>query len=130
MGLLRTEDWKAKWITSDVPEDEKKSNPAPILRREFTVNAKKKIERPRIYASAMGLYELELNGKRVGDEYFTPGWTAYDFRFQYQTYDATGMVKSGANCLAAMLGDGWFRGRIAWGGKRNLYGKKLELLAQ
>ena len=128
MGLLEPADWKAKWITPDLAEDQAKSNPAPLLRREFAV--KKKVERARLYATGMGLYEMELNGRRVGDEYFTPGWTAYDFRFQYQAYDVAGMVKSGANCLAAMLGDGWFRGRIAWGGKRNLYGKKLELLAQ
>jgi alpha-L-rhamnosidase len=128
MGLLEAGDWKAKWITPNVLEDEKKSNPSPILRREFLV--KKKVERARIYATAMGLYELDLNGKRVGDEYFTPGWTAYDFRYQYQTYDVTGLVKSGQNCLGAMLGDGWFRGRLAWDNQRNSYGKKLGLLAQ
>jgi alpha-L-rhamnosidase len=130
MGLLETGDWKAKWITPNLVEDEAKSNPAPMMRREFSVNAKKKVERARLYASAMGLYEVELNGKRVGEEYFTPGWTAYDYRFQYQTYDVTGQLKSGANCLGAMLGDGWFRGRSAWEGKRNTYGKKLALLAQ
>src|SRR5271156_1606711 len=80
MGLLEAGDWKAKWITANLPEDETKSNPAPMLRREFSVNAKKKVERARIYATAMGLYELHLNGKRVGEEYFAPGWTAYDFR--------------------------------------------------
>ena len=130
MGLLEAGDWKAKWITPNLAEVEKKSNPAPMLRREFSVNAKKKVERARLYASAMGLYEMELNGKRVGEEYFTPGWTAYDFRYQYETYDVTRQLKSGANCLGAMLGDGWFRGRSAWEGKRNLYGKKLALLAQ
>jgi len=128
VGLLEPVDWKAKWITPNLEEDETKSNPAPMLRREFSV--KKKVERARLYASAMGLYEMELNGKRVGDEYFTPGWTSYDFRYQYQTYDVTGLLKNGTNCLGAMLGDGWFRGRIAWGGKRNSYGKKLALLAQ
>jgi alpha-L-rhamnosidase len=128
MGLLEAGDWKAKWITPNVLEDETKSNPSPMLRREFLVN--KKVERARIYATAMGLYELALNGKRVGDEYFTPGWTAYDFRYQYQTYDVTGLVKSGENCLGAMLGDGWFRGRLAWDNKRNSYGKKLGLLVQ
>src|SRR5580704_844677 len=81
MGLPETGDWKAKWIAPDLAEDETKSNPAPIMRREFSVNAKKKMERARLYASAMGLYEIELNGKRVGEEYFTPGWTAYDFRY-------------------------------------------------
>jgi len=128
MGLLEADDWKAKWITPNLVEDERKSNPSPLLRREFSV--KKKVERARIYATAMGLYELNLNGKRVGDEYFTPGWTAYDFRYQYQTYDVTGLMKSGENCLGAMLGDGWFRGRLAWDNKRNSYGKKLGLLVQ
>jgi alpha-L-rhamnosidase len=128
MGLLEAGDWKAKWITPDLVEDETTSNPAPLLRTEFSFD--KKVERARLYATAMGLYELSLNGKRVGDQYFTPGWTSYDFRYQYQTYDVTGSLKDGANCLAAMLGDGWFRGRMAWGDKRNSYGKKLALLAQ
>jgi alpha-L-rhamnosidase len=128
MGLLQATDWKVQWITPDLVEDETKSNPAPLLRRDFQV--KKKVERARLYATAMGLYELELNGKRVGDQYFTPGWTAYDFRYQYQTYDVTEMLKSGGNCLGAMLGDGWYRGAMTWDLKRNSYGKKLELLAQ
>ncbi len=128
MGLLQAADWKAKWITPNLAEDETKSNPAPLLRREFSFD--KKVERARLYATAMGLYEMSLNGKRVGDEYFTPGWTAYNFRYQYQTYDVTGSLKNGTNCLAAMLGDGWFRGRLAWDDKRNSYGKKLALLAQ
>ena len=130
MGLLEPADWKAKWITPDLIEDETKSNPVPLLRREFSVN--KKVEHARLYATAMGLYEMSLNGKRVGHEYFTPGWTSYDFRYQYQTYDVTGLLKNRANCLAAMLGDGWFRGRLAWNPKnnRNHYGKKLALLAQ
>jgi alpha-L-rhamnosidase len=130
MGLLESGDWKAKWITPDLAEDETKSNPSPMIRREFVVNAKKKVERARLYASAMGLYEMELNGRRVGEEYFTPGWTAYDFRYQYQTYDVTGLVKPGGNCVGAMLGDGWFRGRSGWEKRRNVYGKKLGLLAQ
>jgi alpha-L-rhamnosidase len=130
MGLLGSTDWKASWITPNLTEDETKSNPAPLLRKEFALNPKKKIEQARLYASAMGLYEVSLNGKRVGDQYFTPGWTAYDFRFQYQTYDVTGMLKNGANCLGAMLGDGWFRGHMAFEDKRNNYGKKVALLAQ
>ena len=128
MGLLEATDWRASWITPNLAEDETKSNPAPMFRRVFGV--RKTLERARLYATAMGLYELELNGKRVGDEYFTPGWTAYDFRYQYQVYDVTGMVKSGVNCLGAMLADGWFRGVMTWEPKRNNYGKKLGLLAQ
>ena len=128
MGLLEPADWKAIWITPNLVEDETKSNPSPMLRREFSV--KKKIERARLYASAMGLYEMSLNGKRVGDQYFTPGWTSYDFRYQYQTYDVTSLLKTGENCIGATLGDGWFRGRMAWNHNRNSYGTKLALLAQ
>jgi alpha-L-rhamnosidase len=130
MGLLEPKDWKAAWMTPNFVEDEAKSNPAPLLRKDFSVNAKKKIVRARLYASAEGLYEMELNGKRVGDQYFTPGWTAYDFRIQYQTYDVTNMIQNGPNCLGAMLGDGWYRGHMAFEGKRNNYGKKVALLAQ
>ena len=128
MGLLEPGDWTAKWITPNLAEDDKKSNPAPLLRTTFSLT--KKVARARIYATAMGLYELSLNGQRVGDEYFAPGWTSYDFRYQYQTYDVTDLVQKGENCLGATLGDGWFRGRMAWDDKRNSYGKKLALLAQ
>ncbi len=128
MGLLQASDWKARWITPNLQEDPAKSNRAPVLRRVF--EAKKNVASARLYASAMGLYQLELNGKRVGDQYFTPGWTAYDFRYQYQTYDVTAQLKPGKNCVGALLGDGWFRGNMAWGHNRNSYGTKLALLAQ
>jgi alpha-L-rhamnosidase len=128
MGLLQPSDWKARWVTPNVQEDPAKSNPAPMLRRVF--EGKGNIASARLYASAMGLYELELNGKRVGDQYFTPGWTAYDFRYQYQTYDVAAQLKSGKNCLGALLGDGWFRGNMAREHMRNSYGTKLALLAQ
>jgi len=128
MGLLQASDWKAGWITPNVQEDPSKSNPSPMLRRVF--EAKKDIASAQLYASAMGLYQLELNSKRVGDQYFTPGWTAYDFRFQYQTYDVTAQLKPGKNCLGALLGDGWFRGYMGWGNNHNSYGSKLALLAQ
>jgi alpha-L-rhamnosidase len=127
-GLLQPSDWKARWIRPNLEEDTTKSNPSPMLRRVF--DAKNSVASARIYASAMGLYELHLNGKRVGDQYFTPGWSAYDFRYQYQTYDVTPFIKPGKNCLGAILGDGWFRGRLMWGNKRNTYGTKLALLAQ
>ena len=130
MALLDPADWKASWITPNLGQEETKANPAPLLRKEFVVDPKKKIDRARLYASAMGLYEMHLNGNRVGDQYFTPGWTAYDFRFQYQTYDITGLLKPGPNCLGALLGDGWFRGHMAFEGKRNNYGTKAALLAQ
>jgi alpha-L-rhamnosidase len=128
MGLLEPSDWSAHWIRPHLDEDFTKSNPPPMLRRLFQV--KKAVATARLYATAMGLYELELNGRRVGDEYLTPGWTSYDLRYQYETYDVTTQLKPGENCLGALLGDGWFRGRTGWEGKRNNYGKQLALLAQ
>ena len=73
---------------------------------------------------------MELNGQVVGDELFTPGWTAYLHRLQYQTYDVTGLLRRGANCVGVILGDGWYRGRLVWQDRRNLYGEKVALLAQ
>ncbi len=128
MGLLDAADWKASWIEPDLPEDPKKSNPAPMLRREFKLNGA--IDRARAYITSHGLYEAFLNGQRVGDQVFTPGWTSYNKQLQYQTYDVTSLLKNGDNAIGVMLGDGWYRGNLAWGGKRNLYGEKLGLLLQ
>jgi alpha-L-rhamnosidase len=128
MGLLAASDWKAKWITPNLQEDPAISDPSPMLRRTFDV--KKGVARARLYVSAMGLYEMQVNGKRVGNQYFTPGWTSYDFRYQYQTYDVAEWLKAGKNSVGSILGDGWFRGNIAWDHNRNAYGKQLALLAQ
>ncbi len=128
MGLLRPSDWSADWITPDLKEDTAASNPSPILRSEFRVNGA--VASARAYVTSLGLYEMELNGRRVGDQLFRPGWTAYDKRLQYQTYDVTALLVPGANAVGVTLGDGWYRGRLAWGNKRNTYGKQLALLAQ
>lgn len=127
-GLLEAADWKAAWIEPDWPEDPKQSLPAPMLRREFKVNGE--IESARVYVTSHGLYELWLNGERVGDQVFTPGWTSYNRRLQYQTYDVTKLLRNGSNAIGAMLGNGWYRGNLAWAGKRNIYGDRLALLAQ
>jgi alpha-L-rhamnosidase len=128
-GLLSPSDWSARFISPAWDEDVKKSNPAPYLRREFELRAG--IKSARLYVSALGLYEAELNGQVIGDHVFSPGWTAYDERLRYQTFDVTSMLKEGKNAIGAILGDGWFRGRIGFGGgQRNMYGEHLALLAQ
>ncbi len=104
------------------------SQPAPLLRRNF--NAENDLVAARIYATSLGLYELRLNGQRVGDAVLTPGWTSYDHRLQYQTYDVTGLMREGDNVLGAILGDGWYRGYMGFTGDRNLYGDRLALLLQ
>ena len=128
MGLLKTSDWHADWIEPDLKENPKASNPCPMLRKEFRLNGA--IKAARAYVTCRGLYQMELNGQVVGDQLFTPGWTAYIHRLQYQSYDVTELLKNGANCVGVILGDGWYRGRLVWQDRRNLYGDKVALLAQ
>jgi alpha-L-rhamnosidase len=128
MGLLRESDWKASWIEPDIEENVSVSNPCPYLRKEFKI--KSKIREARIYVTCHGLYQLSLNGEKVSDELFTPGWTSYHKRLQYQVYDVTEQVQTGRNAVGIILGDGWYRGNLAWNGKRNTYGNKLALLFQ
>jgi len=128
MGLLSEVDWKADWIEADIEEDHSKSNPAHQFRKEFIL--KKEIKSARAYVTCLGLYEMELNGRSVGDQVFTPGWTAYDDRLQYQTYDVTKQLKQGGNALGVTVGDGWYRGNLGFREQRNVYGQKLALLLQ
>jgi len=126
MGLLEPSDWEALWIDPALPDDPAVSGPVPMLRREFSVDGK--VASARAYVTSHGLYELWLNGQRVGDQVFTPGWTAYKERLQYQTYDVTSLLKSGKNAVGALIGNGWYRGDLPR--RRNLYGNRLALLAQ
>jgi alpha-L-rhamnosidase len=127
MGLLKPEDWTASWIEPNIPGDSV-GMPSPMLRNNFEL--KKTVRSARLYITAHGLYEAHLNGQRVGDQYLTPGWTSYNKRLQYQTYDVTSLVKQGANAAGVLLGDGWYRGHLAWENNRNIYGKNLGLLFQ
>ncbi len=128
MGILETESWTASWIT--LPNEKEyygSSRPVQYYRNEFA--ASKKIKSARIYATSLGLYELYLNGEKVGDQLFTPGWTSYNKRLQYQTYDVTSMIQKN-NAIGAILGDGWYRGNIGFRGQHSYYGDKLALLFQ
>ncbi len=127
-GILKPELWTATWITlKNEPPANGGSLPAHYYRNEFSTS--KKIESARIYVTSHGLYQLFLNGKKVGDELFTPGWTSYNKRLQYQTYDVTDMLQQ-ENAIGAVLGDGWYRGNIGWQDQDGYYGKKLALLLQ
>jgi len=128
MGLLKSEEWIADWITTNNERNPQEYEPAIYLRNFFSI--KKKIKRARIYTSALGLYELNLNGSRVGDYYLTPGWTSYNKRLQYQTYDVSNLLKKGENALGIILGDGWYKGDLMWDQKRNFYGKKTAAILQ
>ena len=77
------------------------------------------------------MYEAQINGHAVGDHVLDPGWTSYNHRLRYQTFDVTHLLREGPNAIGAMLGDGWYRGRLDLAaGHRNIYGDRLALLAQ
>lgn len=131
MGLLGAGDWQAKWIEPEKPGfDVKKQQPAPLIRKEFVTKPKGKIASARLYVTSRGLNEMYINGQRVGKDVLSPGWTAYQARIQYFTYNVTNLVQAGNNAIGAMLGDGWYRGYLVWETNRNVWGEKLALLSQ
>ncbi len=128
-GLLHADDWAAQFITPDWVEDTTRPQPCPLLRREFDVRAG--VTKARLYVTALGVYEAQLNGTTVCDHVLDPGWTSYNHRLRYQTFDVTSQLGEGRNAIGAILGDGWYRGRLGFGGgRRNIYGDRLALLAQ
>ncbi len=127
MGLLSKNEWKAKWISAGAIEDSI-NRPAVYFRKEFAIT--KKIVRATAYITAHGMYEAQLNGKKIGDDFLTPGWTSYKKRLQYQQYDVTAMLQPGKNVCGAMIGNGWYRGFLGWAGTKDIYGKTIGLLLQ
>jgi len=144
VGLLERSDWKGVWISLGEGPSQDMEPPSgdeyddvgnglascPYLRKEFGLA--RPVRRARLYATARGVYELYLNGARVGEDVLAPGWTDYERRIQYQTYDVTGLLAEGRNALGATLGDGWFSGFFGFDPKRRgaHYGVRPALLAQ
>ncbi len=127
MALLQTTDWKAKWIEPGYVEDTV-DQVSPLFRKTFRLD--REIKSATAYITSHGMYEASINGQRVGDDYFTPGWTSYKTRLQYQVYDVTSQLKKGDNAIGVTLGSGWYRSYLTWYVKKNLYGKTVGLLFQ
>jgi alpha-L-rhamnosidase len=104
-------------------------NAMPMLRTKFAT-ADKTITGARLYVTARGIYEVYLNGKRVGNDYYNPGLTQYNKTHLYQTYDVTNMVSKGQNAIGAMLGEGWWSGMLSYGNVWNHFGDRQSLLAK
>jgi alpha-L-rhamnosidase len=132
-GLLKQTDWTGRWIGSVPPaiargaDQPHEAQPAPYLRRSFAL--KGPVRRARAYATALGLYEMHVNGQAAGTELLTPGWTDYRHRIQYQAYDITSMLHTGENVVGAVLADGWYAGQMASFGP-NHYGDAPAFLCQ
>ncbi len=156
MGLLNTTDWSAQWIGDSpdlVQKDyrqmldnyDPKSNsglknvrpvppPSPMLRKKFSVLPD--IKDAMLYVSALGYYEIALNGSKVGDHVLAPEWTDFNKRVQYQAFDVTRNLRTGENVLSSLLGDGWYLGMLGptkWHKdypRRGVYGNDRRLIAQ
>ena len=125
-GLLAADDWTARFVSP--VELGGMESPAPLL--AAVVDLPGDLVRPRLYATAHGVYEATINGERVGDHVLAPGWTTYSHRLRYQTYDVTDLLRPGQNEIEVLLGNGWYRGRLGFQGGRAMYGDRLALLAQ
>ncbi len=116
MGLLSADDWKAVWIGHDVNALSVNTTyhlpPAPYFRKETIV--KGLVKKATLYVSALGLYEFYVNGKRIGNDYFAPGWTDYTKRVYYNGYDITRVVKTGKNAFGAIVANGWYAGYLGY----------------
>jgi len=126
---LMGQSWQGKWITDTAYHfTEKKISPKPMtFRRSFKLGGK--LKRARIFATALGIYELELNGSKVGEDYFAPGFTSYGHQLQYQVYDVTSQLKA-ENKLLAVVGGGWAVGAYTYVRMNRLYAKRQALLCE
>lgn len=119
--------WEGIFITAERPEDKEKA-PGTMLRKEIFVA--RPIQTAILTATAQGLYQVRLNGRRVGSDELAPGWTSYQKRLLYQSYDVTQYMKQGANALGVLLGAGWYKGDISWFRTHNYYGDYAAFSAQ
>jgi alpha-L-rhamnosidase len=126
-GLLDPQDWTAAFVTSPSVQSEG-DRPPVLLRRDFVV--REGLVHARAYATACGVYELEINGGPVSDQVLAPGWTSYHHRLHYQTYNVTSLLAAGPNAMGGWLADGWWRGSYGWNRVGERYGSQAALLVQ
>lgn len=120
--------WESKWITDKSCRIGKKESPAPMtFRKKFLIQ--KPMKRAFITSTAMGIYELELNGEKVGDTYFAPGFTSYKKNLQYQYYDVTAQLQED-NTLIATVAGGWAVGRFTYESKNQITTDRQALLLE
>ncbi|PAD44082.1 alpha-L-rhamnosidase [Bacillus sp. 7520-S] len=129
IGLLHPSDWQAKWIMGNYVHSKKKKVRYPVdcFKKEFKASGV--IKKARLYITANGVYEAKINGKRVGNQYFTPSSTNYDVRTHYQTFDIKELL-SNQNTLEIELGDGWYASKAGVFGGSKVFGYEPKILAQ
>lgn len=126
---LPAECWQGKFISAEEPAD-KVISKGTLLRNQLHLAKLEDIASVFVHASALGIYQLYCNGRKVGNDELTPGWTSYDHQLLYQTYDLTPLVKAGNNVLGASIGAGWYKGDMSFNRYRNYYGERTAFICQ
>ncbi len=124
-GILDNGQWKAVFVSAE-EEADKDNSKGTYVRNEFTV--KKPVKEAYVSVTALGLYHFYLNGRKVGNDELTPGWTSYRKHLCFQTYEVTDYLKEGKNAAGAVLAAGWYKGKMGFEGlekSRNHYGEKI-----
>lgn len=118
--------WKAKWITDKTYRFAKRTSPKPMtFRKNFATD--KPVKKAYITTTAIGIYELQLNGTKIGNQYFAPGFTSYKNRLQYQYHDITGLIAK-QNTVTAVVGGGWAVGRFTYSSKSKITADRQAFL--
>lgn len=129
-GIVDQKEWKARFVTAETEADAENSK-GTYVRTDFTLRGT--VKEAFVCTTALGLYNFFINGKKVGEDELTPGWTSYCKHLCYQTYDVTEYLKTGDNAMGAILGAGWYKGLMGFEGlkkRRNHYGQLTAFLAQ
>ena len=120
------EPWTGKWITPDLD-----TKTHPIVVKDFNIEKSlKAVRSARAYVCGLGLYEMNINGRKCGDEYLAPNFNAYNKWLQYQTYDITDTLMEGKNLIEVALGNGLYKGRFGFNSEENIYGDKFALICE
>ena len=126
VGLLTRDDWTAQLISGEAQKE-------PDAKRPFQLASTFNVKpgQSRLYITSHGVYEVYINGKRVGQEILAPGWTQYENQLVYRTHDVSDLLQDGGNTIGAWVGEGWWAGRLGFGGgRRNIWSSEIGLLAQ
>lgn len=129
-ALLDPAEWTASVIAPDI-EPPSNASKRPFYARQ-TISLTSTSGRGRIYATALGVYEIRINGKRIGDHILAPGWQSYNHRLHYQTYEiGQDVLVEGDNVIEAVVGEGWYSGRLTWAEqRRNIWGAEIGVQLQ
>lgn len=125
-GIFDHNDFRADFIAS--PLDKPEDSCGIYFRHGFAVDGE--VARAKAYVTALGMYDFHMNGSKVGDAYFAPGFLSYNKHLQVQAYDVTDMLRQGENVVGAVVGAGWYKGDLVWKDHRNFSGNKNALFVQ